>query len=333
MDTLLPSAPGVSHAGLVSVNGLAAPLLERMIADSAMLGIGATRGGLGQLLVDAGAAMPGGIEAGLRIAEICLGGLGRVSLTPWPVPSRWKWGIAVSSSSPVIACLASQYAGWNLSHGSGEGAYNVLGSGPGRAVARQETLYDELGYRDEAGRAIFVLETAAPPPDELVAKIAADCRLSPENLAFIYAPTESRAGTVQVTARVLEVALHKVHTLHFPLERIVDGLAIAPLPPAGGDFMTAMGRTNDAIIFGGHAQLFVTGPEAEVADLAAKLPSVTSRDYGRPFKEIFSAVDYDFYAIDGSLFSPASVTVTALQTGRSFHAGRIAETFVDASFS
>ena len=326
MDTSLLSGPSFS------VNAAAARLLDQMVAESASLGIEARRGALGQLLIDAGVKAPGGIEAGRRIAEICMGGLGRVTLAPGRA-SRWKWGIEVASSLPVIACLASQYAGWNLAHGEGQRAYNVLGSGPGRAIARKEALFDELGYRDEAGRAIFVLESTAPPPEALVEKIAADCRLAPRDLAFLYAPTDSRAGTVQVVARVLEVALHKAHTLHFPLDRIVDGLGSAPLPPPGGGFMTAMGRTNDAIIFGGHVQLFVTGPEADAADLAQRLPSVNSRDYGRSFKDIFAAVNYDFYAIDPSLFSPAEVTVTALETGRSFHAGRIDETLVDASFS
>jgi methenyltetrahydromethanopterin cyclohydrolase len=322
----------ISQPGL-SVNARAARLLDSMVADSAAFGVTVSRGTLGQLLVDAGVSARGGIETGLLIGEICMGGLGKVSLAPWQGGSAWKWALGVSSSHPVTACLASQYAGWNLSHGEGDGAYNVLGSGPGRAIARKETLFEELGYRDDAGRAIFVLEAPAPPPDGLVEKIAVDCNLAPKDLAFIYAPTESVAGTVQVVARVLEVALHKAHELHFPLDRIAHGLGSAPLPPAGGDFMTAMGRTNDAIIYGGHVQLFVTGAEADAADLASKLPSVTSRDYGRSFKDIFAAVNYDFYAIDPALFSPAAVTVTALETGKSFHGGRIDEALVDASFA
>ncbi len=328
MNTSLLSRPGIS------VNARAARLLDQMLADSAMLGISVERGALGQLLIDAGAQAPGSIEAGLRIAEICMGGLGKAGLVPMGGGSvPWPWAIAVASSNPVVACLASQYAGWHLTHGEGEGAYSVLGSGPGRAVARKETLFQELGYRDEAGRAIFVLEAKGPPPDPLVERIADDCQLAPKDLAFIYAPTESRAGTVQVTARVLEVALHKAHTLHFPLERIIDGLGYAPLPPAGGDFMTAMGRTNDAIIFGGHVQLFVTGPEGDAADLANRLPSTASRDYGRSFKEVFAAVNYDFYAIDPALFSPAAVIVTAIESGKSFRAGRIDEALVNASFA
>jgi methenyltetrahydromethanopterin cyclohydrolase len=316
----------------ISVNARAARLLDQMLADAPALGVSSRRGALGQLLVDAGVAAPGSIEAGLRIAEICMGGLGRVSLTPQSAGSG-PWHIAVGSSNPVIACLASQYAGWHLAHGEGKEGYSVLGSGPGRAIARKEELFNELGYRDEAGRAIFVLEAAGPPPDPLVERVADDCQLAPNDLAFIYAPTESRAGTVQVAARVLEVALHKAHTLHFPLERIVDGLGFAPLPPPGGDFMTAMGRTNDAIIFGGHVQLFVTGPDNDAADLASRLPSTGSRDYGRSFKDVFAAVNYDFYAIDPALFSPAAVTATALESGKSFHGGKIDEALVNASFA
>jgi methenyltetrahydromethanopterin cyclohydrolase len=46
----------------------------------------------------------------------------------------------------------------------------------------------------------------------------------------------------------------------------------------------------------------VKGPAA-AEELAEKLPSGTSRDYGRPFAEIFKAYKGDFYKIDGSLFA------------------------------
>ena len=75
---------------------------------------------------------------------------------------------------------------------------------------------------------------------------------------------------MQITARVLEVALHKVHALGFPLDHVRDGLGAAPLPPPAPDFLTAMGRTNDAILFGGEVQLFVDGPEDAARELAAE---------------------------------------------------------------
>ena len=56
-------------------------------------------------------------------------------------------------------------------------------------------------------------------------------------------------------------------------------------------------------------------------ELAEKLPSRGSRDYGQPFAEIFKAFKGDFYAIDPLLFSPAEVIVTAIDSGETFRAG------------
>jgi methenyltetrahydromethanopterin cyclohydrolase len=312
----------------VSVNQAAWLRVAAMAADAAALRIGVTRGASGEMLVDAGAGHPGGIAAGLRLAEICLGGLGTVTLGPDAALPAWPWQITVASSQPVLACLASQYAGWSLA----EGAFFALGSGPARALARQEEIFRDLGYADHADHAVLVLESGLEPPPAVIARVAAACGVLAENLAVAFAPTQSLAGSVQVVARVLEVALHKAHALHFPLDRILDGMGCAPLPPPHPDFVTAMGRTNDAIIFGGRVQLYVAGPDGDARDLAQRLPAAGSRDYGKPFAETFKAVNGDFYAIDPMLFSPAAVIVTAVESGRSFHAGRLAPDLLDASF-
>lgn len=317
----------------LSINTLAGHLVDRMVADAAKLRIAVSKGERGETVIDAGKAARGGIEAGLRIAEICLGGLGTVELGPTGSNPKWPFQISVRTTDPVIACLASQYAGWALSHGEGKGSFFALGSGPGRALARKEPLFNDLAYRDHATRATLVLESDRAPPPEVTDKVATACGVSPENLTFIFAPTQSLAGGVQVVARVLEVALHKAHELKFPLERIIDGLAAAPLSPPHPDFIQAMGRTNDAIIYAGQAHLFVTGPADEAKALAEQLPSTTSRDHGRPFAEIFKTYKGDFYAIDPMLFSPAEAIVTAVETGQTFRAGRIDDALLDASFS
>ena len=313
-----------------SVSQRTAPLIAALTRDAAALRIGVEHPAPGYTLIDAGIDHVGGIEAGLRIAEICMADLGRVQLSSLAGP--WPWTVSVHSAHPVLACLGSQYAGWSLSHGEGKDGYFALGSGPGRALAAKEPLFEELGYRDQAATAVLVLEVGAAPPEALVEKVLADCGVAAENLTIILTPTQSLAGSTQVVARVLEVALHKVHELGFPLDRIADGMGAAPLPPPSPDFLTAMGRTNDAIIYGGQVQLFVTGPEAGAMELADALPSEASRDYGRPFAEIFESFEGDFYAVDALLFSPARVTVTALETGRSFHRGSYNHAMVERSF-
>jgi methenyltetrahydromethanopterin cyclohydrolase len=325
--------PVTSKSHSVSVNARAAELVVRLVADADALKIGVTCGELGETLVDAGSGHRGSIAAGLRIAEICMGGLGTVQLLPSVATPRWPWAIAARSSNPVVACLASQYAGWRLAHGEGADAFFALGSGPARALARREPVFETLAYTDQADSATIVLESGRPPPAAIVAQVARDCGVPPDRLTIIYAPTQSLAGGAQIIARALEVALHKAYELKFPLDRIVDGIGMAPLCPPHPDFVTAMGRTNDAIIYAGQAQLFVLGPASEARGLAERLPSETSHHYGQPFAEIFSRFKGDFYAIDPMLFSPAEVIVSAIETGESFHAGHVNPNLLDVSFA
>src|SRR3989338_5982845 len=311
-----------------SVNTLTAPLVQNLIDNAKSLRVGVEQHTSGATIIDAGIHHAGGLETGRLIAEICMGGLGRVSLTANPTFPRWPWQLNVHSCNPILSCLGSQYAGWSLSHEK----FFSLGSGPGRAMAGREELYKELGYKDKADSACLVLESDKVPPLEVIEKVARDTGLSANKLTFILTPTRSLAGTVQIVGRVLEVAMHKIHALHFPLEHVVDGMASAPVPPPAPDFLNGMGRTNHAILFGGHAHVFGLGGADAAAQLAQNLPSSASRDYGRPFAEVFKAVEYDFYKVDPMLFSPAAVTVTALESGNNFTGGKLDAALLDKSF-
>lgn len=311
-----------------SVNRLTNPLVKQLVDNAQQYRVGVEKLPNGTTIVDAGIKFPGGLEAGRLIAEICMGGLGHVSLQTANTLAHWPWMLSVHSNNPILSCLGSQYAGWSLAHEK----FFSLGSGPGRALAGREELYKELGYKDQADAACLVLESEKAPPMEVIEKVSRDTGVKAENLTFILTPTRSLAGTVQIVARVLEVAMHKIHTLHFPLDHVVDGMASAPVPPPTPDFLTGMGRTNDAILFGGHAHLFVKGSDEAAAKLAKELPSSASRDYGRPFAEVFKAVNMDFYKIDPMLFSPAAVTVTAIESGNSFVGGKLDAALLDQSF-
>jgi len=318
-NTSLPAAA----AGL-SVNRLARPLVESLLADAEALGLHVRRDDTGVQIVDAGIEAPGGVAAGLRIAEICMGGLGKVDLRSGGSADGWPTWLDVRSSQPVLACLGSQYAGWSLSASkeeTGGKKFFSLGSGPARALAVKETLFDELGYRDRAQTGVLVLEVDRAPPKIIIDKLLRDCDLAPQALTLILTPTTSRAGTTQVVARVLEVALHKAHELGYALADIVDGAASAPLPSASSDGVEAMGRTNDAILYGGRVHLTVRGDDGAARELARALPSRNSRDHGRSFAEIFKEVAYDFYKIDGALFAPAEVWVSNIDSGNTWHGG------------
>jgi methenyltetrahydromethanopterin cyclohydrolase len=321
-----------------SVNKLTQPLVRQLVSNADKLRLGVEKLDNGCTIVDAGIKVPGGIEAGRLIAEICLGGMGTVTICHSSYTANWPLSVNVHTGNPVLGCLGSQYAGWSLSHEK----YYALGSGPARAMATKEKngqqepveeLYKELGYQDEADSTVLVIENDALPPSQIVEKVAAACKINPSALTLIVTPTSSLAGGIQVVARVLEVAMHKAHALHFPLENIIDGSGSAPLCPPHPKFVQAMGRTNDAILFAGQVHLFVKGSDEGAEKLANELPSSTSKDYGKPFADIFKQYEYDFFKIDPMLFSPASVIVTAVDSGRSFRAGKLDNALLDQSFS
>ena len=316
-----------------SLNKLTVPLVENLIANAKSLRLAVSNLDDGVCVIDAGINTKGGIEAGRLIAEICMGSLGTVKLRASTNFRHWSWHIDVYSSNPVLACLASQYAGWSLNYGKGKQAFNALGSGPARALGSNEPLFDELGYRDSADSACIVVEVDKVPPIEVTTKIAEMCGITNKKLTIILTPTSSLAGAVQIVSRVLETSLHKAHALHFPLNKIIDGAGSAPLCPPSHDFLTAMSRSNDAILFAGQIQLFVEANDEDTQELANALPSSASKDYGKPFGEIFKDVEYDFYKIDPMLFSPACVAVTSLTTGHTFHAGKIDLDLLDKSFN
>jgi methenyltetrahydromethanopterin cyclohydrolase len=313
----------------LSVNRLAAPALARLRDDAARLRVAVTTDARGVTLIDAGIGALGSIDAGLLTAEVCMGGLGEVRLAAG-AHEGWPGWLQVRSSQPVLACLASQYAGWSLSaskdevgNAAGGKKFFALGSGPARALAGKEDLFTELGYRDHAEHGVIVLEVDRPPPPVVIDKLLRDCGLAPAGLTIVLTPTASLAGTTQVVARVLEVALHRAHALGFALEHIVEGSATAPLPAPGADGIDAMGRTNDAILYGGQVRLSVRGEADAARALALQLPSLNSRDYGRPFADLFRAAGFDFYQLDAALFAPAEVWVSHLDSGQTWHAGRL----------
>jgi methenyltetrahydromethanopterin cyclohydrolase len=306
---------------MATLNERAWELCDAMVNDAEQLGIGVRTLECGTRLIDCGVRAPGSIEAGTRLAEVCMSGLGWVQVFPekggrWnsegtgffdPSPLYGSLGtnyLTVSSANPIAACMASQYAGWKI---TGEGFF-AMGSGPMRAAAGREDIFDVIGHREKADRCVGVLECGKLPPEIVCIDVAAKCGVPPDRLTLLAARTASAAGTVQIVARSLETALHKLHTLNFDLSLVQGGFGIAPIPPPAKDDLTAIGWTNDAILYGGRVSLFVSADEKTIEEFGPRVPSSASPDYGRPFAEIFARYAGDFYKIDPMLFSPAEVS-------------------------
>ncbi|MBV8953546.1 MAG: methenyltetrahydromethanopterin cyclohydrolase [Solirubrobacterales bacterium] len=313
----------------LSLNERAASLVDGLVGDAAALGIEARTLESGARVVDCGARARGGLQAGLGFTAACMGGLGRVDPVAVVVGERTWPGVGVAVDEPAAACLAAQYAGWKLEHED----FFAMASGPGRALARAEDLFAELAWHEQAERAVLCLETRQTPPVEIVEKVAQRCGLEPSALTFLIAGTASVCGSVQISGRVVETALHKLHELEVDPARVRSGWGCCPVAPVAADDPAAIGRTNDAVLYGGTVHLWIEGTDEEVAELARRLPSSASEAFGTPFGELLAAANWNFYDIDPMLFSPAAVTLTSTESGRAHRGGSLAPDVLERSFT
>jgi methenyltetrahydromethanopterin cyclohydrolase len=302
------------------MNELAWALADRCVTRAAELRIAVDILSSGARVIDAGIDAPGGLAAGLALAELCMGGLGHIALTSTVIGGESWPAVQVWTDHPAASCMASQYAGWTIN----PAGFFAMGSDPLRAKARVEReLFAKLDYVENAGRGVLVLEGRTRPTDEVAGWVAAKAGIAADAITFAIAPTASIAGGIQIAARVIETGLHKMDTIGFDVGRVVSAFGVAPWPPIARSDMRAIGRTNDCILYGGQARYIVDAGDDQLAGLAERLPASASPDYGTPFYDVFKRYDSDFYKIDPLLFSPAEVWLTSATSGNTFHGGRL----------
>lgn len=312
----------------MTLNERAGRLADHVAANAATLRIGFHGNHLGARVLDCGVTEQGGLQAGLWLSRVCMSGLGEVNLSTAESGMATAAQITVSTDNPVLACMASQYAGWQIA----VGRYFAMGSGPMRAAYGKEELFNHIPGREESPLAVGVLESRKLPTEEVIAYLSSQLGIGSGRLTLLVAPASSLAGSIQVVARSLETALHKLHELKFDIRRVVSGFGTAPLPPVAADDLSAIGRTNDAILYGGRVAIWVRAEDDELAEVGPKVPSCASPDHGEPFSAIFDRAGRDFYKIDPMLFSPAQVVLHNLNTGRSHRFGRLEPAVLEKSF-
>ncbi|MGB7325434.1 MAG: methenyltetrahydromethanopterin cyclohydrolase [Rubripirellula sp.] len=282
-------------------------------------------------LIDAGIDTPGSIAAGLMMARLCLGDRANVSLQPADA-TRFvvSNSIHVQTDHPLAACLGAQYAGWPVQTDD----FFAMGSGPMRMFRGREATLKELNLSESGRQVVGVLESDKLPTESAIALIAEQCGVEPSGIHLAVAPSSSIAGSIQVVARSIETAMHKLHELKFDVTSIVSATGNAPLPPPAkpGDMVNGIGRTNDAMLYGAEVVLWVDTDDEAIETVAANVPSSSSKDHGRPFANIFKDYEYDFYKVDPMLFSPAVVTIHNLRSGRTWSHGEIQTDVLRRSF-
>lgn len=305
---------------MISVNESGLCAFNEMLEIANELNIEVHEQKNGATVADAGVNAVGGYEAGMYLSRICLADLADLEYTAFDLNGLMVPAIRVNTDHPVVACMASQYAGWRISVGK----YFAMGSGPARALSlNPKKLYAEINYKDSCDHAVLVLESDKLPPEEVTDKIAKDCNVDPHNLHVVVAPTASIAGSVQISARIVETGIHKMESIGFDINAIKSGYGIAPISPVVGDNTKCMGSTNDCIIYCGKTYYNLRYDVEKVKELIIKVPSGTSPSYGKPFYTTFKEAGFDFFKVDAGVFAPAEITINELNSAKSFTSGRI----------
>lgn len=306
-----------------SINRSAVELVDEALDFAEELGVVAAELDCGATAIDFGVAADGGIEAGLMLADIQTAGLATIytqmdRIGGAPIPY-----VELTTDHPAVALLCSQKAGWELDLGE----FNGLGSGPARALVGEETDFERVGYYDEFDFAVLTVESIDLPDDRIAEHVADRCNVEPTSLFLPTYAAGSTAGSVSMAARAAELAVFRLSELGYPPTEIVSATGRAPVAPVSYNESVAMGRTNDALAYGGEVYLQVR----EESNVFEEIPSNAREEYGVPFEQIFEEADWDFYEVDENIFAPAKVTIDVVD-GATYVFGETDEELVAESF-
>ena len=216
----------------MNLNERAASLVERLVShpDDWRIADHSIEGG--GRYIDCGIEARGGLLTGIELAHGSrLGGLARGRDQAGRCGGPPHHDGPGDHRSPGAGLPGQPVRG--LGHQGGEILRDGFGShasGSGHRGGLRSHRASRIGSRDAIDGRGRRARDARPPTSAVVAKIAAACGVEPAVVTLLVAPTASLAGGVQIVARSIETALHKLAELKFDLSRIVSRPATALLP-------------------------------------------------------------------------------------------------------
>ncbi|GAB7090426.1 methenyltetrahydromethanopterin cyclohydrolase [Halorubrum luteum] len=307
-----------------SINRTAIELVDEALDFAGELDVVGYELDNGATVIDFGVDAVGGVEAGLLLAEIQTAGLANVRTRMGEVAGAPRGYVELSTDHPAVALLCSQKAGWELAF---ENGFEGLGAGPARALVGRESEFEEIGYYDSSEFATLTIESTALPDDAVAEHVADLSEVDPEGVFLPTYATGSTAGSVATAARAAELAVFRLFEIGYEPTDVLHASGAAPIAPVTRDEDLAMGRTNDALAYGGEVHLQVARDD----DRFDQLVSTVRDDYGTPFIEVFEESGWDFYEVPESVFAPAKVTVDVVD-GPVYTAGETDEELLAESF-
>lgn len=325
---------------MLSVNAEAMKIVRKILDSPEALGVEVSRFPCGSTLIDMGQRARGSWQAGRYFTLVTVGGLGDVSFESFMLAAAPSTAAEPSTTvrlpavrlmvdRPMEACMGCQVAGWRLVD---EPDAPIL-AGPARTLNTPPDYHVRLsGYRDHAHEGVVTVQMSRPVTDDMALVMAKACDLAPENLFILASRHACLVSTIQVPARGIETAMHRLALEGFDLGCIQHAFCTGPIPPLVDDELSSMGRINDALYYGGEVFLYVDASDDLLEMVVPKVVSEVSPLARRSFAELYRDAGYDFHAIPLDAHTPAVLHMTNVNSGRTFSAGHFDYEVLQRSF-
>jgi len=294
---------GAEPADMDSLNRMSLELADEALEFTEELDVGAFELDNGTTVIDFGVEHVGGLEAGLLLTELQTAGLATVQTRVDEVAGATFPHVELACDQPGVALLGAQKAGWEVSTDDYEG----LGSGPARAGRPGGRVPRARLRRRLRVRRARPRERRAAHRGRRRAGRGPRGREHRERLPRGLPDGERRGQRDGRRARRGTRRLQALRTRLRPDGR-AHGQRERAVAPVAADEEAAIGRTNDALAYGGRVHLTV----AEDFDEFGAVPSSAAERYGVPFADIFADADWNADDVDEGVFGPAQVTVDVI---------------------
>ncbi|MEM1900985.1 MAG: methenyltetrahydromethanopterin cyclohydrolase [Candidatus Nezhaarchaeales archaeon] len=305
---------------MLSVNRLAMRIVQELMDEQEEYKVKVEKLACGATVIDTGLEALGGYLAGIKLTEICLGGLAKCWLIYQAYGGLELPAIVVATDHPAVSLLGCQLAGWMVRVGD----FFAPSSGPARALAlKPKKVFEKIGYKDVHNEAVIVMETTKKPTDEVAKKVADECKVSPQNLYIVLTTTASMAGSVQVSGRVVETGLYRLEYLGLDPNKVIFASGSAPVMPPHPDVGVSTAREEDALLYGGVGCYIIDEEDSKLMEYVTKAPATAWPDYGKTSYEALKAVNFDWSKLDPSFFTIGKFVVTSKRSGNTYIGGKI----------
>lgn len=317
---------------MLNINAKAMKVVREIIEDADALGCRVIKMDCGATLIDMGIECLGSWKAGVLFTRACMGDMGTVTMGEFRLNEDYTFSsVEVCTNQPLIACMASQIAGWKL----GDGEFATIGSGPARAIAHVESdwYFKMTDYREKHNEAVICLQDVKYPTNEVALEVTKACGVKPEDTYLLISNSTCVVASIQVSGRMLEQTCHKMFEKGFHAGQIVMIRGTAPIAPIVKDEMKSMGRINDALIYGSSVEIWVDAKDEDIEKVLPGLVGKTSSPcYGKLFEEVFEEAGRDFFYVDHDVHSLGRVQIHNVNSGKAYCAGEINRAVLEKSF-